>query len=246
MCDEPTTTSDPEGSVITLENVSKVYGEGNSAVTALADVSLGVERREFVAVVGQSGSGKSTLLQIIGCLDVPTRGRYALDGVTVSSMDDATLSRLRNERVGFVFQSFNLIPRTTAIENVELPMCYGAARPSRQRARDMLDQVGMGHRADHFPNQLSGGEQQRVAIARALSRSPALLIADEPTGNLDAGTGGQILDLLDQLHREGLTIVMVTHDPVVARRAQRTVTLADGRLASDSASARPVIPNRRA
>src|SRR5690349_11412279 len=220
--------------MITIDRVTKVYGEGPGAVTALVDNNLDVGRDEFLAVVGASGSGKSTLIQIIGCLDVPTRGTYRLDSVTVSSMDDATLSRLRNERVGFVFQSFNLIARTTAIENVELPMCYGASGLSRQRARDMLEQVGLAHRADHFPNQLSGGEQQRVAIARALSLAPSLLIADEPTGNLDAGTGGQILDLLDRLHRGGLTVVLVTHDPAVARRAQRVITLADGRLVSDS------------
>jgi putative ABC transport system ATP-binding protein len=224
--------------MITLDHISKIYGEGEGAVTALADISLRVERGEFVAVVGPSGSGKSTLLQIIGCLDVPTRGAYELDGVPVSSLDDAALSRLRNGRIGFVFQSFNLVPRTTAIENVELPMCYSPAPTSRQRAREVMEQVSIAHRADHFPNQLSGGEQQRVAIARALALSPALLIADEPTGNLDAAIGGEILGLLDGLHRTGLTIVLVTHDPTVARRAQRVVRLADGRLASDSAPTR--------
>lgn len=232
-----------EERMITLNHISKVYGDGDGAVTALDDVSLRVERGEFVAIVGASGSGKSTLLHIIGCLDVPTRGTYQLDGVPVSSMDDATLSRLRNERVGFVFQSFNLIPRTTAMENVELPMCYGPTPPSRQRAQEVMERVGIAHRAGHFPNQLSGGEQQRVAIARALALSPALLIADEPTGNLDAATGGQILDLLDELHRTGHTIVLVTHDPAVARRAQRIVTLTDGRVADDSA---PVASHWRA
>lgn len=224
--------------MITLEHVSKIYGEGEGAVTALAEISLRVERGEFVAIVGPSGSGKSTLLQIIGCLDVPTRGAYELDGVPVSSLDDAALSRLRNGRIGFVFQSFNLVPRTTAIENVELPMCYGPYAPSRRRACEVMEQVGIAHLADHFPNQLSGGEQQRAAIARALVLSPALLIADEPTGNLDLVTGGQILDLLEGLHRTGLTIVLVTHDPAVAGRAQRVVTLADGRLVNDSAPPR--------
>ncbi len=224
--------------MIALDRVSKVYGEGARAVTALSEVSLRVTRGEFVAVVGPSGSGKSTLLQIIGCLDVPTSGSYALDGTLVSSMTDATLSRLRNERVGFVFQTFNLIARTTALENVELPMCYGRAAPARQRARAVLERVGLAHRADHFPNQLSGGEQQRVAIARALVLNPALVIADEPTGNLDAATGAQILDLLTELQDTGLTIVLVTHDAGVAARAQRVVALADGRIVNDTQQAR--------
>ena len=229
--------------MIVLDKVSKTYGEGSGAVTALRDVSLRVNRGEFVAIVGPSGSGKSTLLQMIGCLDVPTRGSYELDGVLVASMSDVMLSRLRNERVGFVFQGFNLIPRTTAIENVELPMCYGPAGPSRERALEVMQQVGMSHRADHFPSQLSGGEQQRVAIARALALSPTLLIADEPTGNLDAATGNQILDVLDGLHEAGLTIVMVTHDPIVASRAQRVVTLADGEVLSDCATPRMATAN---
>jgi putative ABC transport system ATP-binding protein len=229
--------------MIVLDKVSKTYGEGSGAVTALRDISLRIDRGEFVAIVGPSGSGKSTLLQMIGCLDVPTRGSYELDGVLVASMSDVMLSRLRNERVGFVFQGFNLIPRTTAIENVELPMCYGPDGPSRQRAREVMQQVGMGHRADHFPNQLSGGEQQRVAIARALALSPTLLIADEPTGNLDVATGNQILDVLDGLHETGLTIVMVTHDPTVAARAQRVVTLADGEVLSDCATPRMATAN---
>jgi len=155
-------------------------------------------------------------------------------------MDDATLSRLRNERIGFVFQAFNLIPRTTAVENVELPMCYGPASPVRSQAMAMLDRVGMAQRAEHFPSQLSGGEQQRVAIARALMLSPSLLIADEPTGNLDEATGAQILDLLSELHRAGLTIVLVTHDPAVARRAERVITLRDGAVVSDAPAAQPV------
>jgi putative ABC transport system ATP-binding protein len=226
--------------MIVLEGISKVYDDGGRTVTALRDVSLRIDRGEFVAVVGPSGSGKSTLLQIIGCLDTPTSGTYQLDGIAVSSMDDATLSRLRNERIGFVFQAFNLIPRTTAVENVELPMCYGPASPVRSQAMAMLDRVGMAQRAEHFPSQLSGGEQQRVAIARALMLSPSLLIADEPTGNLDEATGAQILDLLSELHRAGLTIVLVTHDPAVARRAERVITLRDGAVVSDAPAAQPV------
>jgi len=219
--------------MVELDGVSKIHGEGARVVNALTDVSLRVDAGEFVAIVGPSGSGKSTLLQIIGCLDVPTRGRCVIDGTDVSTLDDAALSRLRNAHVGFVFQSFNLVARTTALENVELPMCYGPGRPERQVARAALDRVAMGPRADHYPNELSGGEQQRVAIARALVRKPALLIADEPTGNLDAATGDQILDLFAELNREGLTILLVTHDPRVAERADRIVSLADGRIVSD-------------
>ncbi len=221
--------------MITLEHVTKVFGEGTRAVRALDDISLRIERGEFVAIVGPSGSGKSTLLQIIGCLNVPGSGRYELKGTPVAAMDDTTLSRLRNERVGFVFQTFNLIARTTALENVELPLCYGSGSPARERARVMLERVGMSQRAQHYPNQLSGGEQQRVAIARALVMNPALLLADEPTGNLDAASGAQILDLLEALHRSGITIVLVTHDSAVAARAGRVVTLADGRIAHDTA-----------
>jgi putative ABC transport system ATP-binding protein len=224
--------------MVALDGVSKVYGQGARTVTALHDVSLRIESGEFVAIVGPSGSGKSTLLQLIGCLDVPTSGQCTFDGTPVASLDDRGLSRLRNQRVGFVFQSFNLVPRTTAVENVELPMCYGPDRPSRARALELLDRVGLAHRADHFPTELSGGEQQRVAIARALVLEPSLLIADEPTGNLDSVTGDQILDLLLELHGGGLTIALVTHDAAVAARAERTVTLADGRLVHDGIPAR--------
>jgi putative ABC transport system ATP-binding protein len=224
--------------MLRLQNVSKVYGEGARAVTALSSVTLEIERGEFVAVVGASGSGKSTLLQILGCLDLPTRGTYFLDGISVSDLDDGTLSHLRNQQVGFVFQTFNLIARTTALENVELPMCYSAAPPARDRAQQLLSRCGIAQRTHHFPNQLSGGEQQRVAIARALVLNPALLLADEPTGNLDATTGAQILDLLCELHQGGLTIVLVTHDAAVASRAQRIVTLADGTMVQDTARSR--------
>ena len=218
-----------------LEGVSKVHGDGRRAVQALSDLSLTVTSGEFVAIAGPSGSGKSTLLQIVGCLDVPTSGRYLLEGTDVATLDDRALSRLRNAHVGFVFQSFNLVSRTTALENVELPMVYSPRRASRDRARAALDRVGMSHRADHFPNELSGGEQQRVAIARALVLEPALLIADEPTGNLDAANGDQILDLFTELNRDGLTVLLVTHDPRVAARAHRVVSLADGRVVSDTA-----------
>jgi putative ABC transport system ATP-binding protein len=216
--------------MITLTDVRKVFGDGDRAVRALDGISLRIEAGEFVAIVGPSGSGKSTLLQIIGCLDTPTGGSYELDGVPVSGMDDLTLSHLRNRKIGFVFQNFNLVARTTALENVEVPMLYGDETPSRERAQKLLERVGMAQRADHFPHQLSGGEQQRVAIARALVMQPSLLIADEPTGNLDSATGDQIMTILGELHRSGLTIVMVTHDPMIAARAGRILTMADGRI----------------
>lgn len=223
--------------MISLTNVTKHFAGSDHPVTALSNVSLEIERGEFVAVVGASGSGKSTLLQIIGCLDVPSSGQYVLDGVTVSEMDDRTLSHLRNAKIGFVFQSFNLIARTTVAENVETPMLYGEAPIDRARVERVLQRVGIQHRARHFPNELSGGEQQRAAIARALVLAPELLIADEPTGNLDSVNGAQILGLLSELHRDGLTIVMVTHDPSVAARAQRVISLADGRIVAASARA---------
>ncbi len=216
--------------MITLRDVTKVFGGTERPVRALDGVSLHIEHGEFVAIVGPSGSGKSTLLQILGCLDTPTTGTYELDGAPVADMDDLTLSRLRNRKIGFIFQNFNLVARTTALENVEVPMLYGAEAPSRARAQMLLQRVGVDQRADHFPHQLSGGEQQRVAIARALVMQPSLLIADEPTGNLDSATGEQIMSILDTLNRAGLTIVLVTHDPAIARYAQRTITMADGRL----------------
>jgi ABC-type lipoprotein export system ATPase subunit len=220
--------------MIVLEHVSRRYDATRRSVAALRDVSLRVNKGEFVAIVGASGSGKSTLLQLIGCLDVPNGGKYELNDIAVAELDDSALSRLRNRHIGFVFQSFNLIARTTAIENVELPMCYGPHPPDRARAMAMLTKVGMSHRADHFPSELSGGEQQRVAIARALVNAPDILLADEPTGNLDAATGAQILQVLTDLHRSGLTLVLVTHDDSVARLAERTITLRDGEIVSDT------------
>ena len=218
--------------MIELHHVSKTYTGRAAPVTALSDVSLRVETGEFVAIVGASGSGKSTLLQILGCLDAPSTGRYVLDGTPVQGLDDAELSHLRNRRVGFVFQSFNLLPRATAIENVELPLLYAnGAAPDASAAPLLLERVGVAHRARHYPAELSGGEQQRVAIARALVMSPSLLLADEPTGNLDAATGAQVLQLIHDLNDDGLTVVLVTHDPAVAAQADRRITLADGRIA---------------
>jgi putative ABC transport system ATP-binding protein len=219
--------------VIRLEHVSRVFQVGGTEVRALDDVSEHVAAGEYVAVMGPSGSGKSTMLNVIGCLDRPTAGRYVLDDREVSSLDDAALTEVRRHRIGFVFQSFHLVPRLTAAENVELPMVFaGVARPERTaRVAAGLAAVGLTPRADHRPEQLSGGERQRVAIARATIMRPAVLLADEPTGNLDSRSGQQVLALLDGLHADGLTLLVVTHDAAVARRAARVVVMDDGRIA---------------
>jgi putative ABC transport system ATP-binding protein len=219
--------------VIRFEHVSRVFQVGGTEVRALDDVTEHVAAGEHVAIMGPSGSGKSTLLNVVGCLDRPSAGRYLLDGREVSSLDDAALTDVRRHMIGFVFQSFHLVPRLTAAENVELPMVFaGIARPERrERVAAGLAAVGLTARADHRPEQLSGGERQRVAIARAMVMRPRVLLADEPTGNLDSRSGLQVLELLDHLHAEGLTLVVVTHDPIVARRAGRVILMADGRIA---------------
>jgi len=214
--------------VIRLRALEKRYG----ALPVLRGIDLEVERGGFVAVMGASGSGKSTLLNILGCLDRPTGGTYELEGRDVSRMSDEELSTIRNERIGFIFQSFNLIPSLTVLENVEAPLYYGSARPGRRvaRCRELLASVGLAERLRHRPTQLSGGECQRVAIARSLVNDPALLLADEPTGNLDSRTGEEVLALIEALHRQGRTVLMITHDPAVAARAQRTIRIRDGRI----------------
>jgi putative ABC transport system ATP-binding protein len=219
--------------VIRLEHVSRVFQVGETAVHALADVTEHIGAGEHVAIMGPSGSGKSTLLNVIGCLDRPTAGTYVLDGRQVSGLDDAQLTEVRRHLIGFVFQSFHLVPRLSAAENVELPMVFAAVPRAERQARVAagLAAVGLTARAGHRPEQLSGGERQRVAIARAMVMRPRVLLADEPTGNLDTVSGGQILDLLDRLHAEGLTLIVVTHDPGVARRADRIVVMVDGRVA---------------
>jgi putative ABC transport system ATP-binding protein len=221
--------------VLDVRGVHKTYGAGETAVHALRGVSLTVERGDYVAIMGSSGSGKSTLMNILGCLDVPSAGRYLLDGVDVSRLSDRQLALVRNRRIGFVFQSFNLIPRMTALSNVELPLAYAGLRAAdrRRRARAALDLVGLADRAGHEPNQLSGGQQQRVAVARALVTAPALVLADEPTGNLDSQSTNDMLAVLDRLNRTGRTIVLITHEPDVAAHARRLIRLVDGAVVED-------------
>jgi putative ABC transport system ATP-binding protein len=222
--------------VLDVRTVSKVYGYGDTAVQALRRVTFTVRRGEYVAIMGASGSGKSTLMNILGCLDIPTSGRYLLDGVDVSRLVDRQLALVRNRRIGFVFQSFNLIARTTALANVELPLAYAGLKTAerRVRARAALAAVGLSDRAHHEPNQLSGGQQQRVALARAVVTAPALLLADEPTGNLDTQSTMDVLAMLDRFNRSGRTIVLITHEPDVAAHASRVIRLVDGMVVEDT------------
>jgi len=221
--------------VLDVRNATKVYGSGDTAVHALRGISVAVEQGDYVAIMGASGSGKSTLMNILGCLDVPTGGRYLLDGTDVGSLDERQLSILRNRKIGFIFQSFNLIPRMSALANVELPLAYGGLKgpDRRRRALAALEQVGLADRVDHEPNELSGGQQQRVAVARALVTAPALLLADEPTGNLDTASTGEVLAILDRLSLSGRTIALITHEDDVAGHAKRVIRLVDGQIVGD-------------
>jgi putative ABC transport system ATP-binding protein len=221
--------------LIGIYNIYKIYKMGDTEVRALDGVSLEIEKGEFVAIVGPSGSGKSTLMNILGCLDIPTSGEYFFEGKDVSKLDDDQLARIRNRHIGFVFQNFNLLPKLTALENVELPMIYAgfstAAR--RQRALESLNAVGLGHRVNHKPTELSGGQQQRVAIARALATDPPVILADEPTGNLDTRSGREIMNILRELNKNGKTVILITHDINIARQAGRNVYIQDGKIIKD-------------
>jgi putative ABC transport system ATP-binding protein len=218
--------------IIDLKSVSRIYSTGRVGVPALRDVTLTVADGEFLAIVGPSGSGKSTMMHILGCLDRPTAGTYALAGTQVAELNDDGLARLRSRTIGFVFQSYNLLPRTSALDNVVAPLLYqGVSRKERvRRSTEVLQRLGLGDRLDHEPTELSGGQQQRVALARALVTEPALLLADEPTGNLDSASGAEVMSLLRDLHRQGRTIVLITHDAAIASAAQREIHLRDGRI----------------
>ena len=222
--------------MIELENIKKIYSLGEEEVRALDGVSLNVMEHEFVAVVGASGSGKSTLMNIIGCLDTPDEGKYYIDGQDVTSLSERELATMRNRKIGFIFQQFNLLPKLTAYENVELPLIYQGvtAKERRERVETALERVGLIKRVHHRPNQLSGGQQQRVAVARALATRPSLILADEPTGNLDSRSSRDIMNLIHELHEQGNTIILITHDEGIARQAERQVRIMDGKIVSDT------------
>jgi putative ABC transport system ATP-binding protein len=224
----------PAKALIQLEQVTKTYDSGENAVEALRGVDVTIERGEFLAIIGPSGSGKSTLMHILGCLDSPSTGRYWLDGEDVAEMSGKQLARIRNQKLGFVFQTFNLLPRATILKNVELPLLYAGIDSDERRARALqaLDRVGLANRAKHRPNELSGGQRQRVAIARALVNTPSLILADEPTGNLDQKTGGDIIRLFEEVAAAGQTIILVTHDPAIAARTHRRIRIVDGVVVS--------------
>lgn len=232
-----------ENPVIHISNITRYYQMGDTTVRALNGVSFDVFRNEYIAIMGPSGSGKSTLMNMIGCLDTPTSGEYILNNNRVSEMNDAELAEVRNREIGFVFQTFNLLPRTSCLANVELPLIYAGVKASerRKRAIEVLEKVGLGDRVDHKPNELSGGQRQRVAIARALVNKPSILLADEPTGNLDSKTGVEIMHLFEELYRQGNTIILVTHENEIAEHARRIVRLRDGLIESDEPVLNPIL-----
>lgn len=229
-------------SIIAVRNLQKTYQMGNTLVKALQSITMDIRRNEFVALMGPSGSGKSTLMNLLGCLDTPTSGDYILNGTNVSTMTDSELAEVRNKEIGFVFQTFNLLPRLSALENVALPLVYaGASKSARlSRAAEVLESVGLADRMDHKPNELSGGQRQRVAIARALVNSPSIILADEPTGNLDSKTSIEIMGIFEEIHEQGNTVILVTHEPDIAEHAHRVVRLKDGLIESDTTNDNPV------
>ncbi len=226
------------GALVEIKDICKIYNPGENEVRALDHVSVNIEEGEFVAIIGQSGSGKSTLMNMLGCLDVPTSGTYRLHGQDVSDLKDDELSDIRNREIGFIFQGFNLIPNLTALENVELPLIYrGVGKKERMElSGKALEKVGLGHRIHHKPAQMSGGQQQRVAIARAIAQAPPVILADEPTGNLDSGSSKEIMGILKELHKEGRTVILITHDNDIAAQAKRVIKIRDGRIEADSGS----------
>jgi putative ABC transport system ATP-binding protein len=228
--------------MIELENITKIYRMGKVEVPALRGITLNIEKGEMLAIIGASGSGKSTLMNIIGCLDKPTLGSYSLDGADVSRLNDNKLAEIRSKKLGFVFQEYNLLSRSSAVANVELPLIYGDGRNRRKRALDALERVGLAERANHKPTELSGGEQQRVAIARALVNNPAVILADEPTGNLDSVVTDEIVSIFRQLNQEGITVVLVTHEMDIAEQTQRIIRLYDGKIISDEKVTRATPP----
>ena len=232
----------PRDAVIVTRNLQREYQMGTERVRALQGIDITIRRNEFVAIMGPSGSGKSTMMNLIGCLDTPSEGEYWLNGYRVSELDDDALARIRNKEIGFVFQTFNLLARASALANVELPLVYAGTpnKERRERAKEVLASVGLGNRMDHKPNELSGGQRQRVAIARALVNHPSILLADEPTGNLDSVTSSEIMALFEALHRQGQTIILVTHEPDIAAHAKRQIILKDGKVSSDGSGVEAV------
>ncbi len=228
------------GALVEIQDVCKIYNPGENEVRALDHVNVSINEGEFVAIIGQSGSGKSTLMNMLGCLDVPTSGTYKLHGQDVSNLDDNELSDIRNREIGFIFQGFNLIPNLTALENVELPLIYrGVGKRERvELSRRALEKVGLGHRMDHRPAEMSGGQQQRVAIARAIAQAPPVILADEPTGNLDSHSTGEIMEILRELYEDGRTVILITHDNEIAAQAKRVIKIRDGRVEEDSGGER--------
>lgn len=232
------------GTLVEIRDVCKVYNPGENEVRALDHINVNIDTGEYVAIIGQSGSGKSTLMNMLGCLDVPTSGMYRLHGQNVSEMDDDELSDIRNKEIGFIFQGFNLIPNLTAIENVELPLIYrGVGKAKRMElSRKALEKVGLGHCLDHKPSEMSGGQQQRVAIARAIAQAPPIILADEPTGNLDSHSTQEIMGILKELYEEGRTVILITHDNEIAAKAKRVIKIKDGHIEADTIDGKEQIP----